>query len=111
MSGLLEDPVLTAIIIMAASGLGVAIGAAIARPRPPPPPHTKRPSGEHEAEAERGTQDRRVMVLGDLAATAYYALSDLTGCKGVLVVESGRILCVTSDEEAEVVWPRERGRD
>lgn len=102
----LGDPVAGFLALFAAMGLGVALAvvaivARSARPRRPrrEPREPRQPSSPNPAGG--------VVVKGDmmLPATAYQALRDLSGCRGVLVVESGRILCVTSDEEAIVVWP------
>ena len=92
--------------------LGVILGAVLARPgrtRANAAEDTCNSGADSSAPGGEGT-DRMVVARAlMLPATAYRALSDLTGCRGVLVVESGRVLCVTSDEEASVVWPRDGG--
>ena len=38
--------------------------------------------------------------------TAYRALSELAGCKGTLVVEPKRVVCLEGDESGRLIWPK-----
>ncbi len=38
--------------------------------------------------------------------TAYRALRELAGCKGTLVVEPKRVVCLEGDESGRLIWPK-----
>lgn len=68
--------------------------------------HKPQPIVQHQpAQPVHNIQNGR----GGLSSTAYMALAELAGCKGVIVVEKGRVLCVESDDKARVVWSLEGG--
>ncbi len=115
----LGSPVAGFLALLASLVLGIAIALVVVfmsagrrgcepgrQPEPQPRGEAGPPSPPPGQRVQGGILVKGGMML---PATAYQALRDLSGCRGVLVVESGRVLCVTSDEEAVVVWPREGG--
>jgi len=106
-----------------ANGTG---GTIVQQPPPPPPspqythyptqpPQVQYPVQQQPLQANvQSIQPRHVHASPNgkvsINNTAYLALAELGNCKrGIVVVESGRVLCVEGDEQARVIWSLEGG--